>query len=212
MTLELVELGPTNFDLLDAIERTPEPTDEWVREVEDFILGPAVHTHLDEPASFIVAVKIDGDVRGAIVHHPLVEYPGSEYISAVLLDHRSRGQGRGRSLVEASCSMQPARAGVPTPFGRCIRATPSCSNCLLLSARSLRSTGKRDIASSLHCGAVGAVRARSGGAAVEGVEAVGDLLTASGHQLAVLVECHGCRCVAEHVLEHLHVGSGRYRE
>lgn len=47
---------------------------------------------------------------------------------------------------------------------------------------------------------------------MEGVEAVGDLLTASGHQLAVLIECHGCRCVAEHVLEHLHVGSGRYRE
>lgn len=101
MTLELVELGPTNFDLLDAIERTPEPTDEWVREVEDFILGPAVRTHLDEPASFIVAVKIDGDVRGAVVHHPLVGYPGSEYISAVLLDHRSRGQGHGRPLVEA---------------------------------------------------------------------------------------------------------------
>ncbi|MDW3215482.1 MAG: GNAT family N-acetyltransferase [Ilumatobacteraceae bacterium] len=101
MTLELVELGPTNFDLLDAIERTPEPTDEWVREVEDFILGPAVRTHLDEPASFIVAVKIDGDVRGAVVHHQLVEYPGSEYISAVLIDHRSRGRGHGRSLVEA---------------------------------------------------------------------------------------------------------------
>lgn len=68
MTLELVELGPTNFDLLDAIERTPEPTEEWVREV---------------------------------VHHPLVGYLGSEYISAVLLDHRSRGQGHGRPLIGA---------------------------------------------------------------------------------------------------------------
>lgn len=101
MTLKLVELGPANFYLLDAIERTPEPTAEWVREVEDFILGPAVRTHLDDPASFIVAVEIDAEVRGAVVHHPLVSYPGSEYISAVLLDHRSRGKGHGRRLMEA---------------------------------------------------------------------------------------------------------------
>jgi GNAT superfamily N-acetyltransferase len=101
VTLELIELGPTNFDLLDAIERTPEPTEKWVREVEDFIFGPAVRTHLDDPASSIVAVKIDGEVRGAVVHHPLVGYPGTEYISAVLLDHRIRGQGHGRPLIEA---------------------------------------------------------------------------------------------------------------
>ena len=101
MTIELVALDATNIGLLDAIERTPEPTAAWVREVEDFILGPAARTHLGDPASFIVAVKIDGEVRGAAVHHPLLGYPGSEYISAVLLDHRSRGHGHGKQFVEA---------------------------------------------------------------------------------------------------------------
>jgi len=102
VSLELVELGPATLHRLHELERTPGEPDPWVSEVEDFILGPAVGTHIDEPASHIL-LAVDGDQAvGALVHHPDENYPGAEYISAIVVDHRKRGQGYGEQLLAAA--------------------------------------------------------------------------------------------------------------
>lgn len=82
MRLELVALGPATLHRLQELERTPGEPDPWVSEVEDFNFGPAVGTHLDEPASHIL-LAVDGEQAvGAVVHHADESYPGAEYISA----------------------------------------------------------------------------------------------------------------------------------
>ncbi len=102
MSLALVELAPASFHRLRELERTPGEPDPWVSEVEDFIFGPAVGTHLGEPASRIL-LAVDGDqVVGAVVHHPDERYPGAEYISAIVVDHRKRGLGYGKQLLAAA--------------------------------------------------------------------------------------------------------------
>lgn len=101
MSLELVQLGPATFHRLRELDRTPGQPDRWVAEVEDFILGPGVGSHFDEPASHILLAVHGEQVIGAVIHHP-DDLPGAEYISAVLVDHRKRGQGYGKQLLAAA--------------------------------------------------------------------------------------------------------------
>ena len=91
------------------MSRQPDP---WVAEVADFILGPGAGSHFDEPASHIL-LAVDGDqVVGAVVHHP-DDLPGAEYISAVLVDHRKRGQGYGKQLLDAAIEHATAASNRP---------------------------------------------------------------------------------------------------
>lgn len=102
MNLELVTLSAANFHRLYELEPTPGVPDPWVSEVEDFIFGPAIGTHLDEPASHIVLAVDEHQPVGVFVHHPHDSYPGAEYISAVLVDHRLRGRGYGAMVLSAA--------------------------------------------------------------------------------------------------------------
>lgn len=102
MTLELIELGPATLHRTRELERTPGKREPWVSEVEDFFFSAAVGTHVDEPASFIL-LAVDGEQAvGAVVHYPDDNFPGAEYVSTILIDHRRRGRGYGRELLRVA--------------------------------------------------------------------------------------------------------------
>ncbi len=54
-----------------------------------------------------------GRVVGAAVHHPSAMYPGAQYISAMLLDHRVRGRGLGRQFLDAVIADARSTSGRP---------------------------------------------------------------------------------------------------
>jgi GNAT superfamily N-acetyltransferase len=98
--VRLVRLRATTIRRLREIERTPN-AESWVAEVESFILDGGAASHRLEPLSAIVLADDAGRTIGAAVHHPADGLPGAQYLSAVLLDHRFRGQGLGEKLLRA---------------------------------------------------------------------------------------------------------------
>jgi L-amino acid N-acyltransferase YncA len=98
--MKLIRLRANSIRRLKEIERTPSPQ-TWVAEVESFILDGGAASHRHEPLSAVLLADDDGRVVGAAVHHPSGAFPGAQYISAVLVDHRTRGRGLGRELMAA---------------------------------------------------------------------------------------------------------------
>jgi RimJ/RimL family protein N-acetyltransferase len=110
--MRLVRLRANTIRRLRDIERTPDAP-SWIEEVESFILDGGAASHRFEPQSSVLLADDEGRVVGAAVHHPADGYPGAEYISAVLLDHRRRGQGLGGDLIRAVIADARAASGRP---------------------------------------------------------------------------------------------------
>jgi GNAT superfamily N-acetyltransferase len=110
--VRLIRLRPNTIRRLQEIERTPN-ADPWVAEVESFILDGGAASHRFEPLSAILLADDDGRLVGAAVHHPDAAYPGAQYISAVLVDHRMRGQGLGRAVFRAVIDDARSSSGRP---------------------------------------------------------------------------------------------------
>lgn len=108
--MRLSKVGPRNLWQLKSIERTPNAP-RWTVEVEDFLLGPGIGSHLHEPMSAILVADSLGRVIGAALHQPDEAFPGAQYLSAVLVDHRTRGQGLGRELLAAAIADARERSG-----------------------------------------------------------------------------------------------------
>lgn len=99
--MKLSRVGARNLWQLRSIERTPDGP-AWIVEVEGFLLGPGVGSHLHEPRSAILIADSDGTTVGAALHRPDEAFPGAQYLSAMVIDHRMRGRGFGRALLVAA--------------------------------------------------------------------------------------------------------------
>ncbi len=113
--MRLIRLRANTIRRLQEIERTPY-ADRWVAEVESFILDGGAASHRFEPRSAILLADDDGRLVGAAVHHPDPTYPGAQYISAVLVDHRMRGRGLGRGVFRAVIDDARNSSGRPHVF------------------------------------------------------------------------------------------------
>lgn len=98
--VKLVRLRANTVGRLQELARTPN-ADPWVSEVESFILDGGAASHRFEPRSAILLATENEVLIGAAVHHPATSYPGAQYISVILVDHRMRGRGFGRKLIRA---------------------------------------------------------------------------------------------------------------
>jgi GNAT superfamily N-acetyltransferase len=68
-------------------------------------------SHRFDPLSAVLLADDDGRVLGAAVHHPACAFPGTQYISALMIDHRRRGQGLGREFFVAVLADARERSG-----------------------------------------------------------------------------------------------------
>ncbi len=110
--MRLVRLRASSIRRLREIERTPN-AEPWVAEVETFILDGGAAAHRLEPRSSILLADDAGQVIGAAVHHPAAGLVGAQYLSAVLLDHRFRGQGLGKRLLRSVVDDARSSSGRP---------------------------------------------------------------------------------------------------
>ncbi len=108
--MKLVRLRASSVRRLRQIELTPN-ADPWVAEVEAYLLGGGAASHRAEPLSAVLLADDEGRVLGAAVHHPATGFPGAQYISAVMIDHRRRGNGLGRELFKAVLADARERSG-----------------------------------------------------------------------------------------------------
>lgn len=110
--MRLVRLRANTIRRLREIERTPN-AEPWTAEVESFVLDGRAASHRLEPLSAVLVADDSGRVVGAAVHHPSAMYPGAQYISAMLLDHRVRGRGLGRQFLDAVIADARSTSGRP---------------------------------------------------------------------------------------------------
>ena len=111
--IKLRPLRPSTVgQLARHLTRTPDAP-AWLAEVEDYILewGPAAVFRTK--AGQVLLVDDDGTVIGAAVHLPHDRFPATQRLSAVLLDHRYRGQGRGADVLRAAVLAAHSESGQP---------------------------------------------------------------------------------------------------
>lgn len=109
--IRLRPLGPSALtELAEHITRTPNSPD-WITEVESCILdwGPAAIFRAR--SGQVLLIEHGGSVIGAAIHRPS-EFRGAERLAAVLLDHRSRGVGRGEDALRASIAEAHRASGL----------------------------------------------------------------------------------------------------
>jgi L-amino acid N-acyltransferase YncA len=97
--MRLTRLRANSVHHLTELERTPK-ANSWTAEVESFILDGRAASHRFEPSSSILLADVDDRIIGAAVHHPSDTFHGAQYVSAVLVDHRQRGNGYGGELLQ----------------------------------------------------------------------------------------------------------------
>ncbi len=110
--MRLIRLRASNIYRLKELERTPG-ANFWTPEVESFILDGGAASHRFEPSSSILLAEVEGQTVGAAVHHPSDTFHGAQYVSAVLVDHRRRGSGFGRQLLQAVIDDARGSSGRP---------------------------------------------------------------------------------------------------
>lgn len=108
--MKLIRLRASSVRRLREIEPTPD-AEPWVAEVEKYLLEGGAASHRFDPLSAVLLADDDGRVLGAAVHHPASAFPGAQYISAVMIDHRRRGHGLGREFFVAVLADARERSG-----------------------------------------------------------------------------------------------------
>jgi GNAT superfamily N-acetyltransferase len=108
--MKLIRLRASSVRRLREIERTPN-AEPWVAEVEAYVLDGGAASHRLDPLSAVLLADDDGHVLGAAVHHPASGFAGAQYISALMIDHRRRGQGLGREFFVAVLADARERSG-----------------------------------------------------------------------------------------------------
>ena len=108
--MKLIPLRARSVRRLREIERTPN-AEPWVAEVEAYVLDGGAASHRFDPLSAVLLADDDGNVLGAAVHHPASAFPGAQYISALMIDHRRRGHGLGREFLVAVLADARERSG-----------------------------------------------------------------------------------------------------
>jgi GNAT superfamily N-acetyltransferase len=97
ITIEL--LTASTMYQLEEVEPS-NATPAFVREVESFVLVSAPRRVQLGEASMLLA-RFDGIAVGAAVH-AASRFVGAQYLQALMIDHRWRGQGIGRALLAQS--------------------------------------------------------------------------------------------------------------
>jgi GNAT superfamily N-acetyltransferase len=108
--MKLIRLRASSVRRLREIEPTPD-AEPWIAEVETYILDGGAASHRFDPLSAVLLADDDGQVLGAAVHHPASAFPGAQYISALMIDHRHRGRGLGRKFFAALLADARERSG-----------------------------------------------------------------------------------------------------
>jgi GNAT superfamily N-acetyltransferase len=108
----LVSLGDRTLRRLDELEREANPSLPTL-EVEKVIFNATARSHLGDPGSASLLIDGDGRTVGAALHYNHEELPFVQYIAALFLDHRFRGQGLGRSAFDSVVADARARSGRP---------------------------------------------------------------------------------------------------
>jgi GNAT superfamily N-acetyltransferase len=108
--MKLIRLRASSVRRLREIERTPN-AEPWVAEVEAYVLDGGAASHRLDPLCAVLLADDDGHVLGAAVHHPASSFAGAQYISALMIDHRRRGQGLGREFFVAVLADARERSG-----------------------------------------------------------------------------------------------------
>jgi GNAT superfamily N-acetyltransferase len=99
--LVLRKLTPATLWRLSTIEREPLAS-PWAVDVERILLDGAGASHLAEPGSALLAADQTGRIIGAALNYNHEQLIGVQYIAAMLVDHRYRGDGLGRQLLAAT--------------------------------------------------------------------------------------------------------------
>lgn len=108
--LRLERLSVSTAWKLGLLERDPSPT-PWGAEVERIVLGSIGASHLRDRGSALLLVGSAGEPVGAVLHYPHEDLPGMQYLAALLIDHRYRGEGLGRMLLSAAINDARDRSG-----------------------------------------------------------------------------------------------------
>jgi L-amino acid N-acyltransferase YncA len=108
--IQLTRLTAATLWRLSGIERNPEAT-PWEHDVESIILGALGRSHLREPTSALFAADSSGRVIGAALHYSHELLPGVQYLAGVMINHRTRRHGHGRSLMTAAIGDARMRSG-----------------------------------------------------------------------------------------------------
>ena len=109
LTLRKLSRGAIR-QLVEAIERNPE-AEPWEIEVENILLDGIGASHLYETGSALLLADDEGQIVGAALHYSDDRLPGAQYIAIVLVDHRYRRLGYGRSLLQAVVTDAISRSG-----------------------------------------------------------------------------------------------------
>ncbi len=109
LTLRKLSRGAIR-QLVEAIERNPE-AEPWEIEVENILLDGIGASHLYETGSALLLADDEGQIVGAALHYSDDRLPGAQYLAIVLVDHRYRGLGYGRSLLQAVVTDAISRSG-----------------------------------------------------------------------------------------------------
>jgi GNAT superfamily N-acetyltransferase len=109
LTLRKLSRGAVR-QLVDAIERNPK-AEAWEVEVENILLDGIGASHLYESGSALLLADDNGRIVGAALHYGDDRLPGAQYIASVLVDHRYRRLGYGRTLLQAVVTDAIGRSG-----------------------------------------------------------------------------------------------------
>jgi ribosomal protein S18 acetylase RimI-like enzyme len=109
LTLRKLSRGAIR-QLVEAIERNPQ-AEPWEIEVENILLDGVGASHLYETGSALLLADDEGQIVGAALHYSDDGLPGAQYVATVLVDHRYRRLGYGRSLLQAFVTDAIDRSG-----------------------------------------------------------------------------------------------------
>lgn len=120
MTISVRELNPRTLSVIEtSFERTPDPH-IWVREVEEFLLGSAARDLVRQRIRNLWLIEHNGTPVGLTANHQHDEW-AAELLQAVMIDHRFRGQGLSRPVLE---TLLERGTGLRSRIVRAVAAPP----------------------------------------------------------------------------------------